>query len=74
MACSGIIIVAHDPIIAAAGWNIIGGYEYNAAVSGITTTPPGLQESPVYGYSGGYQMVDYLIPGYGYWVKLSGDG
>ena len=71
---SGILAVAHDAINGNTGWNLIGGYEYNAAVSGITTTPPGLQDSPVYGYSGGYQMVDYLIPGYGYWIKLSGNG
>ena len=70
----GINIVAHDPISANAGWNLIGGYEYDAAVSGITTTPPGLQDSPVYGYSGGYQIVNFLIPGYGFWIKLSGAG
>ena len=71
---SGILAVAQDAINGNAGWNLIGGYEYNAAVSGITTTPPGLQDSPVYGYNGGYQMVDYLVPGYGYWIKLSGNG
>ena len=71
---NGILAVSHDAINANTGWNLIGGYEYNAAVSGITTTPPGLQDSPVYGYSGGYQMADYLIPGYGYWIKLSGNG
>ena len=70
----GINIVPHDPLSATAGWNLIGGYEYDAAVSGITTTPPGLLDSPVYGYSGGYQIVNFLIPGYGYWVKLSGTG
>jgi len=70
----GINIVPHDPISAATGWNLIGGYEYDAAVSGITTTPPGLLDSPVYGYSGGYQIVNFLIPGYGYWVKLSDSG
>jgi hypothetical protein len=70
----GINIVPHDPINAASGWNMIGGYEYNADVSGITTTPPGLIASPVYGYFGGYYIANSLIPGYGYWVKLSGDG
>jgi hypothetical protein len=70
----GINVVAHDPISANAGWNLIGGYEYDAAVSGITTTPPGLQDSPVYGYTGGYQIVNFLIPGYGFWIKLSGPG
>ncbi|GMU97224.1 hypothetical protein [Ignavibacterium album] len=70
----GINIVPHNSINANAGWNLIGGYEYNAAVSGITTTPSGLQSSAVYGYSGGYQVVDYLIPGHGYWIKLSAPG
>ena len=70
----GINIVPHNSISANAGWNLIGGYEYNAAVSGITTTPAGLQSSAVYGYSGGYQVVDYLIPGHGYWIKLSAPG
>jgi hypothetical protein len=70
----GINIVPHNSISANAGWNLIGGYEYNAAVSGITTTPSGLQSSAVYGYSGGYQVVDYLIPGHGYWIKLSAPG
>jgi photosystem II stability/assembly factor-like uncharacterized protein len=71
---NGILVVSHDAISANAGWNLIGGYEYNAAVSGITTTPPGLQNSPVYKYSGGYQMADYIIPGYGYWIKLTSAG
>jgi hypothetical protein len=71
---SGINIVPHNPISAITGWNLIGGYEFDAAVSGITTTPPGLQDSPVYGYSGGYQVVNFLIPGYGFWIKLSGPG
>ena len=71
---NGILVVSNDAISANAGWNLIGGYEYNAAVSGITTTPPGLQNSPVYKYSGGYQVADYIIPGYGYWIKLSGSG
>jgi hypothetical protein len=70
----GINIVPHNSINANAGWNLIGGYEYNAAVSGITTIPAGLQSSAVYGYSGGYQVVDYLIPGHGYWIKLSAPG
>jgi len=71
---SGIIITTHDTINCLEGWNMIGGYEYNVTVSGITTIPPGLQQSPVYEYSEGYQMVDFLIPGYGYWIKLSADG
>ena len=66
--------VPHDPIIANAGWNMIGGYEDSAATSGLTTTPPGLISGSVFGYSGGYVPATNLIPGYGYWIKLSGAG
>lgn len=70
----GIQTFPHNPINASAGWNLIGGYENNAAVVGIATNPPGLQDGPVYGYSGGYQIATNLIPGFGYWIKLSGAG
>ena len=71
---NGILTVPHNALNRNAGWSLIGGYEYDAAVSGITTTPLGLQDSPVFGYSNGYQIVNFLIPGYGYWIKLSGAG
>ncbi len=70
----GIQIVTHDPIAGAMGWNLIGGYENNAAVANITTTPSGLISATVFGYSGGYQPADTLKPGYGYWIKLSAAG
>jgi hypothetical protein len=70
----GINIVSHNNIPGAQGWNLIGGYEYNAQVSGITTNPPGLVEGSVFGYSGGYQAATELLPGYGYWIKLSAAG
>jgi len=67
-------IVTHDPIPALTGWNMIGGYENSAAVSGLTTNPPGLISGSVFGYSGGYVPATNLVPGYGYWIKLTGDG
>ncbi|MBT8382930.1 MAG: choice-of-anchor B family protein, partial [Ignavibacteria bacterium] len=67
-------IVANNPIAGALGWNLIGGYENSATVSGITTNPPGLVDGPVYGFSGGYTTPATIDPGYGYWIKLSGDG
>jgi len=67
-------IVAHDPIPALTGWNMIGGYENSAAVSGLTTTPPGLISGSVFGYSGGYVTATDLVPGYGYWIKLDSAG
>jgi type IX secretion system substrate protein len=70
----GIQIVAHDPIPGIAGWNLIGGYENIATTSLITTTPPGLVDGPVFGFSGGYSVAATLEPGYGYWIKLTGAG
>ena len=70
----GINIVAHDPIVAVTGWNLIGGYETNVATSGITTTPAGLQTGSVFQYSSGYTVAPNLVPGYGYWIKLTGAG
>ena len=69
-------IVPHDPIAGASGWNLIGGYENTVATSGLTTTPPGLIGGPVYGYLAGpgYYITDNLVPGYGYWIKLTGAG
>jgi hypothetical protein len=70
----GIQIVPHTPINAIAGWNLIGGYESITPTSGLTTTPPGLISGPLYEYSSGYQEADNLVPGYGYWIKLTGAG
>jgi hypothetical protein len=71
---SGIQIVAHDPIAGATGWNLIGGYETNVATAGITTTPPGLQSGSVFQYASGYTVATNIVPGYGYWVKLTAPG
>ena len=70
----GIQIVTHDPITAASGWNLFGGYELSVGTAGLTTNPPGLITGSVYKYSGGYQVAATLDAGYGYWVKLTGAG
>ena len=70
----GIQTVTHDPLTAASGWNLIGGYELSVGTAGVTTNPSGLQEGPIYKYSGGYQVATTLDPGYGYWMKLSAAG
>jgi hypothetical protein len=71
---SGLRIVRHDPINTNSGWNIFGVYEELVPASGLTTIPAGLQDGPIYGYSGGYFVTTQLVPGRGYWVKLSNDG
>ncbi|MBP9083761.1 MAG: T9SS type A sorting domain-containing protein, partial [Bacteroidia bacterium] len=65
----GILLVPHDPINVSAGWNLIGGYDYNASTSNIISNPPGIIHSPFYGYNSGYYVADTLKPGYGYWVS-----
>ncbi|MBT8382609.1 MAG: M28 family peptidase, partial [Ignavibacteria bacterium] len=70
----GIQIFASTPIAALEGWNLIGGYENTVATSGITTVPSGLIDGPIYEYSNGYNAAINLVPGYGYWIKLSGAG
>ncbi|MEP0862403.1 MAG: hypothetical protein HRF52_13285, partial [Ignavibacterium sp.] len=72
----GINIVAHDPLNADAGWNLIGGYEFLAPTSALTTNPSGLISGFVYGYTsgGGYQVASDLVPGYGYMLKLTAAG
>jgi hypothetical protein len=57
-----------------AGWNIIGGYEKNVPVAGITTNPAGILTSSFYGYDNGYTVPTALIPGKGYWIRSSQDG
>ena len=70
----GILFVPHEPVDGNVGWNLFGGYENIVATSSLTTTPPGLIEGPIYKYSGTYEVADNLIPGYGYWVRLTGEG
>jgi hypothetical protein len=71
---AGLRIVRHDPISVNSGWNIFGVYEEMVPASGLTTIPSGLQDGPIYGYSGGYFVTTQLVPGRGYWVKLNNDG
>ncbi|WP_304132285.1 reprolysin-like metallopeptidase [Ignavibacterium album] len=73
---TGILLVPHNPIPINSGWNIVGGFENSAPVLGITTNPPGIIQTSFYSYNsvGGYQTVNSLTPGYGYWVKFSASG
>ena len=69
----GIQIVTHNPISVALGWNMFGGYEDIVNTTALTTTPPGQIVFPIYKFvSGtGYQTATQIVPGYGYWVKVS---
>jgi len=60
-------IVPHDPINCGGGWDLIGVYENPVDTADLIGIIP-----PVFGYFGGYQIVDTLFPGYGYWVRCNG--
>ena len=60
-----------EELAGASGWNLIGGYEIVATAALVTTNPPGQQSGPIFKYSGGYSVATQLVPGYGYWIKLS---
>ena len=56
------------------GWNLIGNVNGSVAVSSITTNPPNLISSAIYGYNNGYVPVSSLEKGKGYWVKVNQNG
>ena len=62
------------PIDVYAGWNCIGPFDEQIAVQNIITNPPNIIASPFYGYESGYQVVDTLNPGKGFWIKSSAAG
>ena len=70
----GIQFVPHVPLNGVSGWNLIGVYELVVTAANVTTNPPGLQSGPIYKYLGGYSIATTLDFGYGYWIKLTGDG
>jgi hypothetical protein len=73
---SGMQKVLNVSLTGITGWNLIGGYHLTVATSSITTTPAGLQTGSVFGYSpgSGYSPAANLVPGYGYWIKLTAVG
>ncbi len=59
----GIQIVLQIRFQFKAGWNLISVYECPVDASSLTTTPPGIQSGPVYGYTGGYVIASTLYTG-----------
>ncbi|MDI6803002.1 MAG: kelch repeat-containing protein [Bacteroidota bacterium] len=63
-----------DTINVTTGWNIIGSLSEPMPVYLITSDPPGIVTSILYGYEGSYIISDTIKPGKGYWVKVNQDG
>jgi hypothetical protein len=62
------------------GWNMIGALSaaIDTSSSHVTTVPPGIRSSNFFKYNPspapGYAVTPDLVPGYGYWVKMSAPG
>ena len=63
-----------DTVVVKEGWNMIGPFEENIAVTQLTTTPPGIIATYFFGYEDGYHIADTLKSGKGYWVRVTSDG
>lgn len=63
-----------DTIPVVPGWNMIGTFSSPVPASVINSSPPGLLESPFFGYDGAYVIPAALAPGRGYWIKISSPG
>ncbi|MCX6162221.1 MAG: T9SS type A sorting domain-containing protein, partial [Ignavibacteriae bacterium] len=68
--------IAVNPRICAVneGWNIIGPFESEVAVSAITSNPPGIIVSQFFGFNNGYSNATTLTSGKGYWIKTTQSG
>ena len=56
------------------GWNIIGSISSQVSASAVTSDPPEIVKSLFYKFDHGYLETNALVPGAGYWVKVSQEG
>ncbi|MDY0081889.1 MAG: PQQ-dependent sugar dehydrogenase [Ignavibacteriaceae bacterium] len=63
-----------NPVSVTPGWNLIGPFNEQVPVQNISSDPPNLLASDFYSFETGYQSVNVLIPGKGYWVKTNSNG
>jgi len=66
-------LIFKDTVEVHAGWNIVGSLSVPIGVDSIKTEPPGMITSVFFRFrpGGGYDQVDTLYAGYGYWVKVN---
>lgn len=62
------------PVDVVQGWNLIGPFDMSVMVADITTMPAGIISSNFFGFENGYTAADELMPGMGYWIKVSDAG
>ena len=67
-------LIRDDSVVVREGWNLIGSVTAPVMASDLTGNPPGMETSGFFGFDGGYTIADQLLPGKGYWVKVSTAG
>jgi hypothetical protein len=65
---------AHDTIAVESGWNLIGGSSSPVPSAAVGEIPAGIVGSPYFDFNGTYAPSDTLLPGKGYWVKVTENG
>ncbi len=63
-----------DSVSVLAGWNMIGSLTLPFLINKITSSPGVVVTSKYYGYQGGYQNADTIVPGKAYWAKVNTAG
>ena len=66
--------VAVQNIPVKAGWNLIGPFDINVALTSISSSPLDLLGSDFFGFNKGYFKATFLETGKGYWVRSKQDG
>lgn len=65
---------AAETVAVRSGWNLVGSLSGPVDPAGIVADPPGIVASRFYEFDAGYRAADVIVPGRGYWVKVSGEG
>jgi hypothetical protein len=66
--------VLSDSVSLSDGWNMIGSISVPINVATIHTNGSATIASSFFGYVTGYKAVDTIVPGKGYWIKVTGSG
>ncbi|MFI5252198.1 MAG: SdrD B-like domain-containing protein [Bacteroidota bacterium] len=66
--------IASDTFTVKEGWNLIGSISSPINYYNLTSDPPGIIATRLFGYNRGYTRTDTITPGLGYWLKTSDSG
>jgi len=56
------------------GWNIVSGFSFSVPVNSIIDPDNLIVSGTVYGFDGSYFNAETIEPGYGYWLRSTGEG